>query len=194
MSHAARPIPHRHHRGRGARRRLGGKRRRAVRVASRAHDEDRSRQGCVLPGAGGGRRGSAACRRAAGGDRRARRQARIRRSAVRLRNPGRARGSPGRGPHRRVVDRRGRRRGRRSRDGRPGARPSRSHPARRASGRERRGDQTRRCGDRPVAEPDRAVGGAAQVRQRRFRARAQAGERRDGGLDHRAARDRDEDG
>ena len=38
-----------------------------------------------------------------------------------------------------------------------GARPPRSHPARRASGRERRGDQAGRRGDRPGAEHDRAV-------------------------------------
>ena len=67
-------------------------------------------------------------------------------------------------------------------------------PARRAACPERRGDQARRCGDRPGGEPDRAVSGAGAVRQRRFRPRAQARGRRHGRLDHRAARDGDEDG
>ena len=67
-------------------------------------------------------------------------------------------------------------------------------PARRASGRERRGDQARRCGDRPGAEPDRAVARRSlQFANDDFERARKLGERRDGGLDHRAARDRDED-
>ena len=55
---------------------LGGERGRAVRVAFRAHDQDRSGQDGVLPGADRRRSRSAARGRAAGGDRRPRGQTR----------------------------------------------------------------------------------------------------------------------
>ena len=115
------------------------------------------------------RRGSGARRRAANGQRRFRRRSRLRRSAVRLRHAGRARGRREcRRRDRRADDCRTRRRGRRHGRRRPSAGAARSQPDRRPDCPERRRERARRRFDRAGEKRDRPGAGAARLCARRL--------------------------